>query len=208
MDTIDLYQTHRWDYNTPIEETLRTLDDAVRRGTVRYLGASSMWAYQFAKALYTSEALGLNRFATMQNHYNLLYREEEREMLQLCQETGIGVIPWSPLAKGYLARPHNQLEATTRGETEDYTQTHPYFQGNGQAINERVQELSDEKGVSMAQISFAWHLHKSGVDAPIVGVTTVEQLEEAVEALDITLSEADLTYLEEPYRPVPPSGHE
>ncbi|WP_302080060.1 aldo/keto reductase [Salinibaculum rarum] len=208
MDTIDLYQIHRWDYDTPIEQTMRALDDAVRREKVRYLGASSMWAHQFSEALQTSDRLGLDRFLTMQNHYNLLYREEEREMLPLCEKEDIGVIPWSPLARGYLARPHEEFDATTRGESDEYAKEHPYFEGNGQEINERVQELADEKGATMAQISLSWVLHKDWVDAPIVGTTSVEHLEAAVEALDISLSESDIEWLEEPYQPVSVSGHE
>jgi aryl-alcohol dehydrogenase-like predicted oxidoreductase len=210
MGTIDLLQTHRWDYDTPIAETLRALDDAVRRGQVRYLGASSMWAYQFADALHTSDSLGLERFVTMQNHYNLVYREEEREMLPLCEREGVGVIPWSPLARGYLARPHDSVDATTRGASDserDHLYEHPYREGGGPEINERAAELATEKGVSMAQISLAWLLHQDAVDAPIVGTTSVEHLEDAVEALEIDLTESDREYLEEPYEPVPVSGH-
>ena len=207
METVDLYQIHRWDEGTPIETTLRALDDAVRRGQVRHLGASSMWAYQFARALHTSDRLGLDRFATMQNHYNLLYREEEREMLPLCAEADIGVIPWSPLARGYLARPHEAFDATTRGESDDYAREHPYFEGNGREINERVAELADENDASMAQIALAWLLHRDAVDAPIVGTTSIEHLEEAVAALDISLSASDQSWLEEPYEPVSVSGH-
>jgi aryl-alcohol dehydrogenase-like predicted oxidoreductase len=208
MDTIDLYQIHRWDYDTPVETTLRALDDAVRRGKVRYFGASSMWAHQFADALHTSERLGLDRFATMQNHYNLAYREEEREMLPLCQNEGVGVIPWSPLARGYLTRPHEDIDATKRGETEEHMYRHPYRDGDGKQVNERVEELAEEKGVKMAQIALSWLFHKDWVDAPIVGTTSVEHLEDAVEALDISLSESDVEYLEEPYEPVPVSGHD
>jgi aryl-alcohol dehydrogenase-like predicted oxidoreductase len=208
METIDLYQTHRYDYDTPMEETLRTLDDAVRRGQVRYAGASSMWAYQFADSLATSRREGLERFVSMQNHYNLLYREEEREMLPLCAEKGVGVIPWSPLARGYLARPHQEYDATARGASDSYAEGHPYFEGGGREINERVQELAAEYGASMAQIGLAWLLGKDVVTAPIVGTTSVEHLEEAVEALEIDLSDSDVAYLEEPYEPVPVSGHE
>ncbi|NEU58122.1 aldo/keto reductase [Halorussus sp. MSC15.2] len=208
MDTIDLYQIHRWDYDTPIEQTLRALDDAVRRGKVRHVGASSMWARQFADALYTSDRLGLERFQTMQNHYNLVYREEEREMLPLCDEENVGVLPWSPLARGYLTRPHEDIDATTRGESEEHMYEHPYREGGGKEINERVQELAADKGVTMAQISLAWLLHKDWVDAPIVGTTSVEHLEDAVEALDIDLSASDIAYLEEPYEPVEVSGHD
>ncbi|AHF99251.1 aldo/keto reductase [Halostagnicola larsenii XH-48] len=207
MDTIDLYQIHRWDDETPIEQTLRALDDAVRRGRVRYLGASSMWAHQFAEALHASDRLGLDRFATMQNHYNLVYREEEREMLPLCDNETVGVLPWSPLARGYLTRPHEDIDATTRGESEKYLYEHPYRDGGGPTINERVQELAAEEGATMAQIALAWVLHKDWVDAPIVGTTSVEHLEQAVEALEISLSASDIEWLEEPYEPVVVSGH-
>jgi aryl-alcohol dehydrogenase-like predicted oxidoreductase len=211
METIDLYQTHRWDYDAPIAETLGALDDAVRRGRVRYLGASSMWAHQFADALHTSDRLGLERFVSMQDHYNLVYREEERETLPLCEREGVGVIPWSPLARGYLARPHESVDATTRGASaseRDHLYEHPYRQGGGREINERVEELAEEKGVTMAQIALAWLLHRDAVDAPIVGTTSVEHLEDAVEALEIDLSTSDREYLEEPYEPVPILGHE
>jgi aryl-alcohol dehydrogenase-like predicted oxidoreductase len=208
MDTVDLYQTHRWDYDTPIEETLAALTDAVRRGDVRYVGTSSQWAHQFADALHTADREGYERFATMQNHYNLVYREEEREMLPLCQKEGVGVIPWSPLARGYLTRPHEEMEATARGENEDRMHQHPYTEGGGRAINERVEALAAEEGVEMAQIALAWLFHKDWVDAPIVGTTSVEHLEQAVEALEISLSDSDLDYLEEPYEPVRVSGHE
>ncbi|MFB6154201.1 MAG: aldo/keto reductase [Halodesulfurarchaeum sp.] len=208
METVDLYQTHRWDTDTPIETTLRALDDAVRRGQVRYIGTSSMWAHQFADALHTSDRLGLSRFATMQNHYNLVYREEEREMLPLASKENVAVIPWSPLARGYLTRPHEEIDATTRGQSEEYMYQHPYREGGGKEINRRVQELAAEKDVTMAQIALAWLLHKEWVDAPIVGTTSVEHLEDAVEALDISLSGSEMTYLEEPYEPVRVSGHD
>ncbi len=208
MDTVDLYQIHRWDDDTPIAETLRTLDDIVRRGQSRYVGASSMWTYQFAEALWESDTRGLERFATMQNHYNLLYREEEREMLPLCDREGIGVIPWSPLARGYLTRPHEELEATTRGKTDDYAREHPYYECGGREVNERVEELAAEYDATMAQIALAWLLDKAWVDAPIVGTTSVQHLEDAVEALEIDLAASDVEYLEAPYEPVPVSGHE
>jgi len=208
METIDLYQIHRWDDDTPIEETLAALDDAVRRGKVRHVGASSMWAHQFAEALHASEREGYERFATMQNHYNLAYRKEEREMLPLCEKEGIGVMPWSPLARGYLARPHEDVDATLRGETEDHLYEHPYREGGGPAVNERVAELADETGVKMAQIALAWLFHEERVDTPIVGTTSVEHLEDAVEALDVDLSDSDVEWLAEPYEPVRVSGHE
>ncbi|MEF8841103.1 MAG: aldo/keto reductase [Haloarculaceae archaeon] len=210
MDTVDLYQTHRWDDETPIEETMRTLDDAVRRGQVRYIGASSMWAYQFADALATSDRLGTERVVTMQDHYNLVYREEEREMHPLCVREGIGAIPWSPLARGYLTRPHEELETTTRGRSDGLMDERiaGYRANGGDEINERVEELAADRGVSMAQISLAWLLHQDAVDAPVVGTTSVEHLEDAVEAVEIDLPDSDLEYLEEPYEPVGVLGHE
>lgn len=209
MDTIDLYQIHRWDYDTPIKETLRALDDAVRQGQVRYIGASSMWAYQFAKSLHISEQLGLEQFVSMQNHYNLVYREEEREMLPLCQEEGIGVIPWSPLARGYLTRPEDEHCLTTRGQTDSYIdqRIEQYRAGGGDKINKRIQELAEQRDVNMAQIAVAWLLHKDWVDAPIIGTTNIDHLEDAVEALKISLSNSDMEYLEEPYEPVPVSRY-
>jgi len=208
MDTLDLLQIHRWDDDTPIETTLRTLDDLVRRNQTRYVGASSMWAHQFADALHASDRLGLERFATMQNHYNLLYREEEREMLPLCRTEGIGVIPWSPLARGWLARPHEEARATSRGETDEHAHGHPYLEGNGREVNERVQELADEEGLTMAQVALAWLLDKDYVDAPIVGTTSVEHLEQAVAATEVDLADSDVAWLEEPYEPVRVSGHD
>ncbi len=213
MDTVDLLQIHRWDDDTPIEQTLRALDDAVRRDRTRYVGASSMWAHQFADALHASERLGLERFATMQDHYNLTYREEEREMLPLCQKEGIGVMPWSPLARGYLTRPEESFRQTNRGEFMDeddhYSDRIAAYRSNGGAeINARVEELADEKGVTMAQLALAWLLHKDWVTAPIVGTTSVEHLEAAVEALEIDLSKSDIEYLEEPYGPTKVLGHE
>jgi aryl-alcohol dehydrogenase-like predicted oxidoreductase len=211
MDTVDLYQIHRWDDDTPIAETLRALDDAVRREQVRYLGASSMWAHQFAEALHTSDRLGLERFVSMQNHYNLAYREEEREMMPLCETEGVGAIPWSPLARGFLARPHEAFETTERwrSEADRRENRHSvYHRGGGVEINERVQELADAHDASMAQIALAWHLHRDPVTAPIVGVSSVEHLEDAVAAVEIDLSDEDLEYLEGPYEPVPVSGHE
>lgn len=208
MDTIDLYQIHRWDDETPIETTMRALDDAVRRNQVRYIGASSMWTHQFADARYTSDRLDLERFVTMQNHYNLVYREEEREMLPFCDKKNVGILPWSPLARGYLTRPHEEIDATTRGETEEHMYEHPYRSGGGQEINERVAEIATQEGATMAQIALAWLLHKEEVTAPIVGTTSVEHLEEAVAALNISLSDSDVAYLEEPYHPHPVSGHQ
>ena len=209
METVDLYQIHRWDEDTPIEETLGALDDAVRRNQLRYIGASSMYAHQFAEALHASDRLGLERFVSMQNHYNLVYREEEREMLPYCEKQGIGVLPWSPLARGFLARPVDRLAATPRGERfEESDRLSVYRSNGGDETNERVAELAEEKGVSMAQIALAWVLHQESVDAPIVGMSSIEHLEEAVEALEISLSDSDLAYLEAPYEPKPITGHD
>ena len=208
MDTVDLYQIHRWDYDTPIETTLRALDDAVRRGQVRHLGASSMDANQFQHALHVSERENLARFETMQDLHHLTYREEEREMYPVCERENVGVLPWSPLGAGYLTRPHEEFDTTTRGEHEiDYGT--PYHEGPGsEEINERVQELAADKGVTMAQIAMAWQFQHDDVTAPILGTSSIEHLEEAVEALEIDLSASDVEYLEEPYHPVPVYGHE
>jgi aryl-alcohol dehydrogenase-like predicted oxidoreductase len=209
MDTVDLYQIHRWDDDTPIETTLRALDDAVGRGKVRHVGASSMWAHQFQRALHVADREGLARFETMQNLYHLTYREEEREMYQVCDRENVGVMPWSPLAAGYLARPHEKFDTTTRSEHEVENAGVPYADGPGsEEINARVEELAAEKGVTMAQIALAWHFQNDHVDAPIVGTSSIEHLEDAVEALDVNLSSSDVEYLEEPYEPVPVYGHE
>lgn len=205
MDTVDLYQVHRWDRETPVEVTLRALDDAVARGDVRYVGASSMWTYQFVESRHASRRLGVEPFRTMQPFYNLAYRERERELLPYCLEEDVGVIPWSPLMHGYLARPDAEWTATDRGA--DLTDNpHPVREGNNPGVNRRVDELADDRGVSMAQVALAWLLHKEPVDAPIVGTTSVDHLEEAVGALDVSLSDSDLDYLEEPYEPVRVSG--
>lgn len=208
MDTIDLYQIHRWDYNTPIKETLQALDDSIRRGQVRYIGASSMFAYQFASALHTSHTHGLDRFVTMQNHYNLVYREPERELLPLCRREDIGIIPYSPLARGYLARPSEEFGTTSRGQDEVNNEGRfgVYREGNPQEINQRVREIATEKDVSMAQVALAWLFHKKWVDTPIIGVTSVDHLEEAVQATEISLTKSDIEYLEALYEPVSVSG--
>ncbi|RQH01331.1 aldo/keto reductase [Natrarchaeobius oligotrophus] len=209
METLDLYQIHRWDYDTPIETTLRALDDAVRRGSVRHVGASSMWAHQFLAARRVSEREGLVPFETMQNLHHLVYREEEREMFPACRTHDVATIPWSPLAAGYLARPHEEFRATTRGDHEAERIGVPYHElPASEEINERVRELADEYDATMAQIALAWQFDHDDVTAPIVGTTSVEHLEEAVEALEISLSASDVDYLEEPYEPVPVYGHE
>jgi aryl-alcohol dehydrogenase (NADP+) len=207
MDHVDLYQIHRWDYLTPIEETMRTLDDVVRQGMTHYIGASSMWAWQFLKALYTSDRLGLERFVSMQNYYNLCYREEEREMIPLCRDQGIGLIPWSPLARGFLTGKY------ARGKTLDSARhrsdrllAEGYFRPEDFDILEEVLRVAKEKGVTASQIAVAWLLHK-GVVAPIVGATKLEHIEQAVEAVSVHLSSDDIHRLEAPYKPRPVTGH-
>ena len=206
-DYIDLYQIHRWDYETPIEETLEALHDCVRKGYVRYIGASSMHAYQFAKSLYIADLHGWDRFVSMQNHYNLLYREEEREMLRLCEEEGIGVIPWSPLARGWLARPPSEKKATDRGEEDTYS-PRLYDDPQSDAIIERVGQVADERGVSRAQVALAWLLRRPEVTAPIVGATKMDHLEDALDGVDVELTDDEVELLEEPYAPRPVRGHE
>jgi 1-deoxyxylulose-5-phosphate synthase len=196
-DYVDLYQIHRWDPHTPIEETLEALDSAVRSGKVRYLGASSMWAWQFSKALHLAGEHGWHRFASMQDHYNLLNREEEREMLPLCADQGIGVIPWSPLARGRLTRDWDAR--TTRSETDEFGGK--LYQDTDQLIVERVAEVAEARGVPRAQVALAWLLSKPVVTAPIVGVTKDRQLDDAVAAVELRLSAEEIARLEEPYTP-------
>ena len=205
-DYIDLYQIHRWDYGTPVEETLEALHDAVRKGYVRYVGASSMYAHQFARALYTADLNGWSRFVSMQNHYNLLYREEEREMMPLCREEGVGVIPWSPLARGHLARPVEERKATTRAKTDDYARGLYDFPESEEIIR-RVGEIASERGVSRAQVALAWLMGREAVTAPIVGATKMEHLEDAIGAVDVDLTEGEVERLEEPYPPREVQGH-
>jgi aryl-alcohol dehydrogenase (NADP+) len=206
-DRIDLYQIHRWDYETTIEETLLALNDLVRQGTVSYIGASSMWAWQFAKALFTSDHFGIARFVSMQNHYNLCYREEEREMLPLCKEQEIGLIPWSPLARGFLTGRYKRgkRSTTSRYRTDKYF-AERFFRPEDFDVVERVEEVAKEKGVTTAQVALAWLLHK-GVNAPIIGATKVEHVEEAVGSLDVQLSDDDTRRLEEPYKTHRILGH-
>ena len=199
-DYVDLYQIHRWDPETPIEETLRALDDIVRSGKARYLGASSMSSWQFAKALYIADRRGWTRFVSMQNHYNLVYREEEREMLPLCREEGIGVIPWSPLARGFLAGNRRAGDQTMRAKTDQYAQQ-MYYADADFAVADAVVEVACEKGVKPAQVALAWLLRQPGVTAPIVGASKLEQLDDAVAALEITLSDDECRRLEAPYVP-------
>ncbi|HEV2119587.1 MAG TPA: aldo/keto reductase [Candidatus Bathyarchaeia archaeon] len=206
-DRIDLYQTHRWDYATPIEETLLALNDLVRQGTVGYIGASSMWAWQFAKALFISDQFGIARFVSMQNHYNLCYREEEREMIPLCNDQGIGLIPWSPLARGFLTGRYKRgkTPSTSRYKTDKYF-AERFFRPEDFDVVERAEEVAKEKGATTAQIALAWLRYK-GVNAPIIGATRVEHIDEAIGSLDIQLSSDELNRLEEPYKTHRILGH-
>jgi aryl-alcohol dehydrogenase (NADP+) len=197
-DYIDLYQIHRLDHRTPLEETLEALHDVVRAGKVRYLGASSMFSWQFAKALFTADAHGWTRFVSMQDHYNLLNREEEREMLPLCLDQGVGVIPWSPLARGRLARPWD--EETQRSQSDDFGRM-LYSAESDRAVVDRVGDVADERGVPRAQVALAWMLSKPAVSAPIIGATKPHHLDDAVAAADLTLSHDEITRLEEAYVP-------
>jgi len=204
-DYVDLYQIHRWDYDTPIEETMEALHDLVKAGKVRYIGASAMYAWQFLKALYVAEKNGWTRFVSMQNHLNLIYREEEREMLPLCKEEKIGIIPYSPLASGRLTR--DWSEDTLRSET-DQTQKSKYgaTENNDRLVVERVAELANKHGVLRAQIALAWLLQKEPVTAPIIGATKTSHLEDSMGALSVKLTTEEVAYLEEPYVPHPVVG--
>jgi aryl-alcohol dehydrogenase-like predicted oxidoreductase len=207
-DYIDLYQIHRWDPHTPIEETLAALDALVRAGKVRYLGASSMYAWQFQRALCLADRHGWTRFVSMQNHYNLVYREEEREMLPLCREEGVGVIPWSPLARGFLTgsrRRKGEWGDTLRAKTDAFAHELYYADSDFQIVD-RVVALAERRGVRPAQIALAWLLRQPGVTAPIVGTTRLEHLDQAVEALALELTDAECDYLEELYTPHPVLG--
>ncbi len=208
MDYVDLYQIHRWDYTTPIEETMEALNDVVRAGKARYIGASSMFAWQFAKAQHVAEKNGWSRFVSMQNHYNLVYREEEREMNPLCLDQGVGLIPWSPLARGFLAG--NRKKAgegpTKRAKSDDIADGLYFQEGDFEVVNRAV-ELAEKRGVTSAQIALAWLLHKPALTAPIIGASKMPHLEQAIAAVDIKLSKEEMAYLEEPYRPHPILGH-
>jgi 1-deoxyxylulose-5-phosphate synthase len=205
-DYVDLYQIHRFDLATPMQETLEVLNDVVRAGKALYIGASSMFAWQFAKYLHLAERCGLARFVSMQNHYNLLYREEEREMIPLCRDQGVGIIPWSPLARGVLAG--NRQAGTVRARTDEfsramYTQT----QDDDERVVERVARVAEQHGVAPTRIALAWLLHKPGVTAPIVGASKSQHLEDAIAAGSIKLSAEEIAALEEPYVPHPMLGH-
>ena len=206
-DYVDLYQIHRFDPHTPIEETLEALDQVVRSGKALYIGASSMYAWQFLKMLQTSDMLGLARFVTMQNHYNLVYREEEREMIPLCLEEGIGLIPWSPLARGFLAGNRNpdSRGETTRAKTDDFAQK-LYYRPSDFVVVDRLSEIAKKRAVHNAQIALAWILSKPGISSPIIGASKMQHLDQAITALDIHLDESEIKALEEPYEPHPVLG--
>jgi len=203
-DYIDLYQIHRWDPATPIEETLEALHDVVKAGKARYIGASSMYAWQFAKALYLADLHGWTRFVSMQDHYNLLHREEEREMLPLCADQQVGVLPWSPLARGRLTRDWDQR--TNRSETDAFGSTLYDQDAGDRTIAERVAEIADRRGVPRAQVALAWVARNPVVTAPIVGASKPHHIDDAVAALELELGEDEVRHLEEPYRPHPVAG--
>lgn len=203
-DYVDLYQIHRFDYETPIEETLTALHDVVKAGKARYIGASSMFAWQFARMLYTSDRLGLTRFVTMQNHYNLIYREEEREMIPLCHAEGVGLIPWSPLARGVLAG--SRKAKTLRVQEDDYTKK-LYTQEADDRVVDAVAQVAKNRGVPAAQVALAWLLHKPEVTAPIVGASKPHHLQDAVAAVGVKLTQQEISQLESVYVPHPVLGH-
>ena len=209
-DYVDLYQIHRWDTHTPIEETLEALHDLVRMGKVRYLGASSMFAWQFVQSFYMADLNGWTRFVSMQNHYNLIYREEEREMIPLCRAEGIGLIPWSPLARGFFAGNRNRQGSgeTIRAKKDDYSLKMYSFDDQDFTIAERVTELAQRRSAKPIQIALAWVLHQVGVTSPIVGTKNIEQLKELAAGVEINLSDEERAFLEEPYKTRPISGHE
>jgi len=205
-DYVDLYQIHRWDYETPIEETLEALHDLVKSGKVRYIGASTMFAWQFTKALYVADLHGWTRFVSMQNHYNLLFREEEREMIPLCKSEGIGIIPWSPLARGRLARPWN-TEVTKRSETDQFgRKMYSQTEEADHLVVDRLGQIAEQRGVPHAQIALAWLLSKAGVTAPIVGASKLHHLQDAIAALHLRLTTEEIAALQEPYQPHPVLG--
>jgi len=209
MDYIDLYYIHRWDAETPIEETLEALHHLVESGRVRYIGASSMYAWQFSKSLYLSELNDWSRFVAMQNHYNLIYREEEREMIPLCRDQGVGVCPWSPLARGFLAgnRDRHGGGETERADQDDFARE-MYYREDDFAVLDRLEEVAAQRGASPAQVALAWLLNKPAVTSPIVGASKMYQLEEAIEAVEIELADDEIDALEEPYVPHPILGHD
>jgi len=208
MDYVDLYQIHRWDYETPIQETMEALNDVVRAGKARYIGASSMFAWQFAKSLHVSETNGWIKFVSMQNHYNLVYREEEREMIPLCIDQGIGLIPWSPMARGFFAgnRKREGGGETARANSDPFAKG-LYFRDEDFVVADRAAEIANAHGVTGSQVALAWMLSKPYIAAPIIGATKMEHLDQAIAALEIQLSEDEIKQLEEPYKPHPVLGH-
>ena len=208
MDHVDLYQIHRWDYETPIEETLDALNDVVRAGKARYIGASSMFAWQLMKALSVSDARGYARFVSMQGHYNLAYREEEREMIPLCLDQGLGLIPWSPMARGFFAgnRKRTGGGETLRSKNDSFADS-LYFRESDFDVLERVQEVAKARGVNGSQVALAWLLNKPHITSPIIGATKMVHLDQAIAALEIKLDETEVKHLEEPYKPHPVLGH-
>jgi len=206
---VDLYQIHRWDYKTPIEETLEALHDVVKAGKARYIGASSMFAWQFAKALHLADLHGWTRFVSMQNHYNMLYREEEREMMPLCTAEKIGVIPWSPLARGRLTRPWDQRKSTARSGADEFgNKMYGRTEEADRAVVERVAKIASARGIPMAQVALAWQFSKPCVTSPIIGATKLGHLEDAIAAMAVQLSPEEIAKLEEPYVPHPVLGFE
>ncbi|MEQ8672762.1 MAG: aldo/keto reductase [Aggregatilineales bacterium] len=207
-DYVDLYQIHRWDYDTPIEETMEALHDVVKMGKARYIGASSMFAWQFAKAQHIAETNDWTKFIAMQNHYNLVYREEEREMIPLCMDQGVGLIPWSPLARGFLAGNRTRdKQAVTARAANDPMADNMYYADADFDIVDRAKELGEKHGKSAAQIALAWMLHKPGISSPIIGASKMRHLDEAIEATKIVLNDEDIAYLEAPYQPKAIHGH-
>jgi 1-deoxyxylulose-5-phosphate synthase len=205
-DYVDLYQIHRWDYETPIEETLEALDDVVKAGKARFIGASSMFAWQLAKALFTSDLRGWSRFVSMQSEISLVMREEEREMMGLCRDQGVGMMPWSPLGAGKLTRPWG--EATERSQTDRFNKTmYEDNEGGSREVVATVEALAKARGVPMAQIAMAWLLHKDGITSPIIGATRADHIEDAVAAIQLSLTPEETARLEAPYQPRPVPGY-
>ena len=208
MDYVDLYQIHRWDYEVPIEETMEALNDVVRAGKARYIGASSMFAWQFSKAQYTAQRHGWTRFVSMQNHYNLVYREEEREMIPLCIDQGVGLIPWSPMARGFFAKNRTRGGGgeTTRAKSDPFS-NQLYFREEDFKVAEIANEVAEARGVTGSQVALSWMLNKPHIASPIIGATKMDHLDQAIAALDIKLSDEEIRRLEEPYKPHPILGH-
>jgi aryl-alcohol dehydrogenase (NADP+) len=209
LDYVDLYQIHRYDYETPMEETMEALHDLVKAGKARYIGASSMYAWQFAQMQYTADLNGLTRFVSMQNHYNVIYREEEREMIPYCIDEGVGIIPWSPLARGFVAGNRARGEKTgetTRAKSDEYAQK-MYYQPSDYDVVDCITEVAGQRGVSNAQIALAWLLHQPGVTTPIIGASKLHHLEDLMKAIDLKLTDDEIKKLGEAYKPHPVLGH-